>query len=387
MKEKKFNQIAFWLISTVNALLCLVSFWTSKLGLETTTDSWLVATSVAFAGGAFAFVFWFFLSRKFGEALTTQKVAYCFITIIVGFLLFGFSTQWSVITLGGREAVSIHMQTVLSQSDLQGIELLKKGSQEANLAPQLESLASQFDSYAERESRGAFSHLPGEGDVVATLKNTAETFRSLAKSVKETERSRKRFYDDLQFYISEAREILSRSDKNLRKTNLLFSQKLSEINENLTRMAKTTSYQFLINVNRNLSALTVVTSEKTKTEQLVAIDRLSKTISAAQKIVSKMARDDQFDEMKIQTFTMISMSSAVLRYAAQIFYAWAYAIALDFAPFLFVLLLALSQRGKIDDEIIKNLNSVTVDLVDEISSAAKKEIEAIRAEKHMNYKI
>ena len=252
------------------------------------------------------------------------------------------------------------MQTVLSESDKQGIALLRQGSEEANLAPQLESLANQFEGYAKREAKGAFSGLTGEGDVVATLRNTAETFRSLAESVEKTESTRQGLYKNLQTSISEARDILT-SEENLRTVNLKFSKKLSEINESLTRMAKTTSVEFVTTVNRNLSSLTIVTTERTSDQQRGAIKRLQTIITGAQDIVSKMTDQEELAEMDIQTFTMISMSNAVLKYGGEIFYAWAYALALDFAPFLFIILLAIARREEEKEITLEEAQQIKFD--------------------------
>jgi hypothetical protein len=342
MLSAKFREVAFWSITMVNALMCLVSYYTSKLGLDTTTELALVSVSVAFAGASFSFVLWFILSRRFPEADTKQKLRYLGIVLVFSFLLFGFSTQWSVITLGGREAVSIHMQTVLSESDKQGLRLLNQGSEEANLAPQFNALANQFKGYAEREARGAYSKLIGEGDVVATARNTAELFSGLALNVEEIERNRANEYEGLKEEISSARDVLT-SDEPIRTVNLKFGKRLSEINEHLTRMAKMTSAKYVTAVNRNLSSLTMVVSEGATPDQRQAISQLQKMTSGAQKVVSRLMDQDAFAEAEVQTFTMISMSSAVMKYAGEIFYAWAYAIALDFAPFLFIILLSVAH--------------------------------------------
>lgn len=342
MLSSNFRELAFWAITFVTGLMCMVSFWTSKLGLDTTTEAVFVSISVAFAGAAFAFVFWFFLNRRFPEANTKQKATYLAITVVVGALLFGFSTQWSVITLGGREAVSIHMQTVLSGSDKQGLQLLNQGSEEANLAPQFNALASQFEGYAKREAKGAYSEIIGEGDVVATARNTAELFRNLALNVEEIERSRANEYEGLKEEISLARDVLT-SDESLRIVNLKFGKRLSEINEHLTRMANMTSTKYVTAVNRNLSSLTFVVSEGLTSGQQQAINQLQKMTDGAQKVVSKLMDQDEFAGVEVQTFTMISMSNAVMKYAGEIFYAWAYALALDFAPLLFIVLLSVSR--------------------------------------------
>jgi len=292
-----------------------------------------------------------------------KKASYGLVIFFVCFLIFGFSTLWSIITLGGKEAVGIHMQQVLIASDKQGLKLLKQGSQEANMAPKLSALADQFESYALREAGGAFSGMTGEGDVVSTLRNTAETFRSLADSVLKTEQDRAKLYENLKQDIASARDILSTEDKDMtmRSINLQFSKKLAGINENLTRMGKTTSVEFVTTVSRNLDSLTLVTKESTVAAQREAIERLHGITKGAQEIVSQLTGKEEFAETDVQTFTMISMGNAIIRYASNIFYAWAYAIALDFAPLLFIILLSVAAKDEEKEITLDEARQVRLD--------------------------
>jgi len=348
MDTRKKQEIFQKMVSVVTALLCFASFITSAIGLYMIGASVFIAILVALSGAAFAFVAWFGLGWRFPAVPARTKLYLGIVMVVFIGLLFFFSTQFSVITLGGKEAVSVHMQTVLTEADKEGLKLLRRGSEEANLAPQLESLARQFESYALREAGGAFSGLPGEGEVVATLRNTSTTFGSLADSVRETEDTRKRFYETLKLKVNEARDVLTAVKESeagqeeelpLRVINLRFSSKLAEINEALTRMSETSTVDFLIAVNRNLGTLTVVIKEGTRTEQREAIIRLRKIIDAAQDTLTQLTNQEELVDVKVSTFTMIGMNTAVFKYYKNLTSPWAYAIALDFAPLLFIFFL------------------------------------------------
>lgn len=343
MEARKFKEIAFLAITIVNAILCLVSFWTSKLGLDTVVDSQLISVGVTLGGAAFLFVFWFILSRRYPEANAKKKGQILLLIALLTPLIFGFSTLWTIITAGGKEAVGVHMQTVLEKVDAQGIAHLKRGSYEANLAPQFESLETQFLGLAEREAKAAFSGMRGEGDVTATLRNTAQTFRGLAESVRQTQTERQKLYDELKAKTAAARRLLTDKEQSLADINIKFSSLLADINELLTKMSETSSMKYVISVSGNLTNLAVVVSGNTSQVQREAIARLTKVISGAQDVVRQIAAQAEQVDVKVETFTMISMGNAVVKYASEISYAWAYGIAIDFAPFFFILLLSLTR--------------------------------------------
>ncbi|MCX6552721.1 MAG: hypothetical protein NTY02_17245, partial [Acidobacteria bacterium] len=183
------------MLPVVSGMACAVSAYTTQQGLATATSDLLVSVGVAFTGGAFLFVFSLFLMWRFPYADRHRQVGYGIVALVVMLLAFGFSTQWSVIAMGGKDALAIHMQGVLDQSDGVALRQLRQGAIEANLAPQLASLAQQYEDLASRESRGAFSGLRGEGSVVATLRNMSQMFANLSRTVKNVDGEKKALYD------------------------------------------------------------------------------------------------------------------------------------------------------------------------------------------------
>ena len=105
------------MLPIVSAMACAVSAYTTQQGLATATSDLLVSVGVALAGGVFLFVFSLFLMWRFPYADRPRQVGYGVVAVIVMVLAFGFSTQWSVIAMGGKDALAIHMQRVLDQAD------------------------------------------------------------------------------------------------------------------------------------------------------------------------------------------------------------------------------------------------------------------------------
>jgi len=345
------------MLPIVSGLACAVSAYTTQQGLATATSDLLVSVGVALAGGAFLFVFSLFLMWRFPYADRSRQVGYGIIVVIVMVLAFGFSMQWSVIAMGGKDALAIHMQRVLDQADDLALRQLRQAAVEANLAPQLASLSQQYEDLASRETRGAFSGLRGEGSVVATLRNMSQMFGNLSRTVKGVDADKKALYDRYMDLTAEARKVaaeteaadVSEGDK-IRRNNLAFSRILGEINAVITRMGEATSSAYVRVVNQNLGSLTTTARADDTIEQKQALERLEGLKDAAVKVVGQISGGRFAEEEKtFQTFTMIPAARAVWVYKGDVFYAWAGGIALDMIPTIFVILLTLG-RPREDEE-------------------------------------
>src|SRR5262245_27334844 len=186
---------AIRLFVTCMAVLCFVSFYTSKVGYQTTTKDFVIYWCMAFGGALFQFSTFWFLSEYFARGTSADRVRYGAIAGAICVLVFWFSTQWSVVAMGGKDAVSTHMQRTLAAAETQGLRLYRRAASEANRGPQLQTLSQNFTDLARREAGGAFSGLQGEGDVVATLRNTSQLFANLATSVQGVDRDSRQNYD------------------------------------------------------------------------------------------------------------------------------------------------------------------------------------------------
>jgi hypothetical protein len=344
------------MLPTVSAMACAVSAYTTQQGLATATSDLLVSVGVALAGGAFLFVFSLFLMWRFPYADRRRQIGYLAVTVVVMLLAFGFSTQWSVIAMGGKDALAIHMQRVLDQSDAIALRQLRQGAIEANLAPQLASLSQQYEDLASRESRGAFSGLNGEGSVVATLRNMSQMFGNLSRTVKNVDTEKKALYDRYKELAADARKVAAETEAAdvrqgdvIRRNNLAFSRLLADINDAITRMSETTSTAYVRVVNQNLGSLTTTSRPGDTAAQREALERLEGLKNAAVKVVAQISGGRITEEdTRTQAFMMIPAARAVWVYAGDVFYAWTGGIALDLVPTIFVILLTLGKP--VEDE-------------------------------------
>src|SRR5215510_4337581 len=331
------------------AVLCFVSFYTSKVGYQTTTKDAIIYWGMAFGGALFQFSTFWFLAEYFARGSRKERLRYGAIAGAVCVLVFWFSTQWSVVSMGGKDAVSTHMQQTLAAAETQGLRLYRRAATEANLGPQLQSLSQNFTDLARREAGGAFSGLRGEGDVVATLRNTSQLFGNLASSVQGVDKDSRQNYERARDLIGKARMSAARMEgadisegEEVRKNNLEFAKHLGDINEVMARMAQTSSVGFIREVNRNLTSLTMSAKAQDLPEQKAAVERLKALVDGAQTVIGRITGAGDADDTNVEIFTMLSTQRAIWTYWKDVLYAWAGATTLDFAPLFFMVLLAIA---------------------------------------------
>ncbi len=337
------------LFVTCMAVLCFVSFYTSKVGYQTTTKDAIIYYGMAFGGALFQFSTFWFLAEYFARGTRKERISYGAIAVATCVLVFWFSTQWSVVSMGGKDAVSTHMQRTLAAAEMQGLRLYRRAATEANLGPQLQTLSQNFTDLARREAGGAFSGLRGEGDVVSTLRNTSELFANLANSVQGVDKESRLNYDRARELIGQARAAAARMEgadisegEEVRKNNLDFAKHLGDINAVMARMAQTSSVGFIRVMNRNLTSLTMSAKAEDRPEQKAAVERLRVLVDGAQAVIGQITGTGETDDTNVEIFTMLSTQGAVWKYWRDILYAWGGATTLDFGPLFFMILLAIA---------------------------------------------
>ena len=350
------------LFVTCMGVLCFVSFYTSKVGYQTTTKDALIYWGMSFGGALFQFSTFWFLAEYFARGTRKERARYGVIAAAICVLAFWFSTQWSVVSMGGKDAVSAHMQRTLDAAEAQGLRLYRRAAAEANLGPQLQTLSQNFTDLARREAGGAFSGIRGEGDVVATLRNTSELFANLAGSVSGVDKESRQNYDRLRELIGQARTTaakietvdISETDE-VRKIDLDFAKRLGEINEVMARMAQTSSVGFVREVNKNLTTLTMSAKAEDRPEQKAAVERLKALVDGAQTVVGRITSAGDSADTNVEIFTMLSTQRAIWTYWRDILYAWAGATTLDFAPLFFMLLLAIAYDRQEQESAVRSV--------------------------------
>src|SRR5262245_8272967 len=277
------------------AVLCFVSFYTSKVGYQTTTKDAIIYWGMAFGGAAFQFSTFWFLAEYFARGSRKERLRYGAIAGAVCVLAVWCCSQWGGVWMGGKDAVSTDRQRALAAAETQGLRRYRRAAAEAKLGRQLQALSRSFDDLARREAVGAFSGLRGEGDVVATLRNTSQLFANLAGSVQGADKESREQYDHARELIAQARASAARMEgadisegEEVRRNNLEFAKHLGDINAVMARMAQTSSVGFIREVNRNLTSLTMSAKAEDRPQQKAAVERLKTLVDGAQTVIARI---------------------------------------------------------------------------------------------------
>ncbi len=339
-------------IFTFLTIVCgIASIYTTAMGLMTVTDDFFIQCGVAMAAGCCASGFWYFVGRHIEYSSGLQLGLYGLLAIPFVAVIFGFSTIWTVITIGGRRAQVTHMTKTIDTAERLASGYWQRGEREANLVPVFESQARQFDSYARTDMGGGLSNLKGRGEVVVNLETTANLFRNVADQIKGNAKLRKDTYDGLKKKLAAARKIAAESDRGsvgdtrlMEENSLKFTKELADINELLATLNSISSRSYVKQINKNLSRLAMVSDPGNQPGQIAAVKRMKDVVATSQQIIAEVVGDDEEVLEQQQAFSMIDAPQAVLRYWREVSYAWSFALGLDFFPILFLFAMAISSR-------------------------------------------
>lgn len=331
-----------WIMDVAVVITCCVSAVLTAGGLKTVmeneSEANLVALAIAFVSSAV----WLALNHwyPFANKATKKSVNWGILAFAI-LMLFG-STLFSVITMGGRDAIAIHEQTVLQDARDQGLKYLQQGERELNLVPPLKTYAQIFRGLSDRETHGDVSGITGAGLVVASLRNTAAAFDSFASSVESTHAQRVESYKRLEAALNEGQDLVIQQQQTkgdfakYQDLQVKFSTTVGNLNKELAKLAGLTSTRFLQEANGNLENLTSIIG-KGNEAQNNAITRLKQPVMAAQTTLQRLIADNKaVGNMSPPSFTMIPMGYAIFVYARVIAFAWALGVLLDFLPMFFL---------------------------------------------------
>ncbi len=345
------------IMSVAITLAVIAATYAAQLGYATTTSDKFLSYGVAIVCGFFVWAICEIMVMFIPRMDARERALITGGAVVVMLLTFFFSTQWGVMALGGKAAMSAHLQTTVDQADNAGLAIYRQLTNEKNMAPQLRSLSQQFESLAVREAGGALTGMRGEGDVVATLRSTSQLFENAAMTIEQVAEGNDELYIEFQKYSDAGRKIMADiqgtevTDGNrMRELLLSFGSNLSNINRVLVRMRGTSVREYVMTMSKNLASLALKPQEGTNQAQKDAIARLDPAVKGAQKTVDGITATGQLGTEANQTFAMMEPSQAIWDYAGRIKFAWGAAIAIDLIPFFFAFVaFAIRKQAEEDD--------------------------------------
>ena len=286
------------MIDFATVMVCFISAWTTAGGLKTVMESETMANCVAIGIAVVASVYWLVLNHwyPFADQKTKRSanwgiLAFC---VIIGFG----STLFSVISIGGRDAVAIHEQKTLQDARAEGLKYLQVGEKEMNLVAPLHTYHDVFIQLSSREIHGEISGVNGPGLVVASLKTTAEAFNNFAASIEATEEDRKKAYARLETALNEGQDLVVKQNsikfdpQAYKDIQAQFAAVTGTLNKELAKLASLSSLRFIQEANNNLEQLTSVIGTGSNAQN-AAIQALRQPIQAASTTLNKLISENK----------------------------------------------------------------------------------------------
>lgn len=334
------------LMSVLIAACAFAVGYTVKEGVSTATSSFIISMSASLVAGLFTFVYCEFLVWALPNMDVQKRLITLGLTLFVVFPITFFAvTQWSVVALGGKTGMSIHIQRTLEGANAEHLKLYEQGKMEANMAPQLNGWAQQYESLAELDRMGVYSNITGNGVVVGSLRSTAQLFAIAAKTVNSVGAEKEAMSERFQKLEERGRKIAAEMEATdptdgdkVRQLSVEFGGVSSEFGLILTQMRESSARKYVEQIAKNLESMAMVPRDGIRPEQKAAIERLSTTVEGAKKAVKDLLETDvKVGNTAPQVFRMITPAQSIWEYPGELSFAWGMGIGFDLISYILAL--------------------------------------------------
>lgn len=347
----------------VIAMLALISACTTGLGFHSMGRFSQGAFArdflpILMAVGAFiaSTCIWYWFLETYPRALAKEKQRLHILMVVSVVALFGLSTLWSVIGLGGNAALAQHMKKVTQQAEATLNGLSAQIEKENSLATQTGMLSTQFENLAGQEINGAYSNYAGRGEVAIQLTSLGETLGNMRSTIEESTRERRGTVEEAKDAIARLREIVDTQDVDPETKTRLFAKQLATLNQLFGRINAGQTTSMIREASRQLGALSATKPPMGDSDlarsQRQAIERVTPAGASAEKLLANFTGEIEESDVQLKQLSPMDMGTAIFTYAAYIIPAWAGANAFDYFPLLIIFLVAWTEgsRGRNDTE-------------------------------------
>ncbi len=337
----------------------LVSMYGTQQGISSLNPDPLLSWGGAIGLNGLVTAYWIVLMRSYPKGNDSERKSYIIQMITLGVVAFFASTQFTIVTFGGRDAIRTHHEETIHAADAQALKLYRRQAAIANSATQFDGLAKQFDRLATEETgKGTMTGMTGAGSVVNTLRNVQGLLENMSRTSDSTNKGYEKLYAQYKEESGKTRAIISNIERiplddldKLRDLNLQFGAELATINELTARMAETSSAGYLKATIDSIGELTKISHSTDRPEQKAALEAIAPVVDSTQKVLLQITQTSgSAQEVEVQTFRTISPMSAIYKYWREISWAFAFGIALDFSSMLSLFILKTGRRVEVEEE-------------------------------------
>jgi hypothetical protein len=295
-----------------------------------------------------ASAFWLSLFQWYPKADKEKKSKLQLIVVGGCAVIFFGSTLWSVIGIGGISAMTYHMSGTINDADAIQGSLSRRVEREWSVATSLQYLEQQFQTLSNlEEKQGAFSGYANTGDVTIQLESLSKALGNLRTVLQKNAEESRTDLSESKDRVEKLRQIVDEPETPISKRMSDFSKALTSLNEVFQRVQSRQMASFVREISGDLDTFAAVQAPMQKNDvgeaQRAALDRLKATVVAAKQTLKKISEGaESSEEIKLKNLTTISPGMAVIKYAGAIVGEIAAAIALDFFPVIFFIILALT---------------------------------------------
>jgi hypothetical protein len=341
MESGRDSGIMLSLLSIVFPLISAIATGYGVVNLMgTSVFAYISAVSVAGVAFFFTATFYRMYLVRYPQLARDKRRGLWGLMILFAIFAMCLTTPFSVVAFGGSTALRKSMEGAEREADERVRDHLKPLRAEQSLALALDSYAKDFKNLAAQEENGAFTGVTGRGSAAVTFATVGQSIETMRDQVASNKPVVDRFKGQADLLLRHMRQVTylnaSQQDK-----QVLFATDVNSLNDLLSQMDAASVAPTVQQTARSLDSIAQLQVSDVKTEvgakQTEAIAKATVLVGRVRAEIDTAAQTARSVNGKdVAPLTFMDQGEATVRYASSILYAYAAAIALDFAPMFFL---------------------------------------------------
>jgi len=341
---EKVQEVTNWsLVDWLSVVFPLVSAFATFHGANKLIGNSLYAFGVAIVAFFFIAAFYRSYLKWYPSANDKQKRKLLLPMVVFGVFAICLTTPFSVATFGGEVALRKDFERTIATAEARTNQRIGDLNRELALSSSLGSYGRQFSDLAQAEAAGSFTGVSGRGDAAVTFETVGRSLTAMSRQVEANRAVVERLKEQSKAIIRDLRTIsylrVSQQEKVSR-----FAARLNDLNDLFAQMDAASVLPSVAQSAGSLDMVANLRSGEAGTDlgqrQSQTIARAGELVTRAQQDISKTTADLTNQSEELAPLAVIDESEAIFKYWQVIIWAWAAAIALDFAPLLFLFMLS-----------------------------------------------